>query len=314
MTVPTAPGAAPVAPTAPAKPAVQTSAPPPTTPVVDTAAELAKLDNARRAIELKERSHVVNVRKFSDEKKTIGEKLSRYEQFEKLKANAKLNPEPYFKELLGENYYDRMVELRLGGGAPTADTVAAELAKIEERVEKKFQDRDAEREKASAAASKTQLEGARRQLLSEAAEFWTTNEKEYPIFKRLGDGPRISAMLAQRIEAEYNRSERRDPDTGALLMAGRILTHKEAADLLESDLLAIAEEAAAHDKYRTKLTAKLAPPKQPPPAPGGPNQQRRTLSNDLTGTTPGRTPPVSDAERRERAIAARNAALKTPQS
>ncbi len=308
----TVPGAAPVVvptvkPTAAAP--VQTSA------VPDTAAELAKLGEARKAIELKERSHVVNVRKFSEEKKTLGQKLSAYEQYEKEKLHAKANPSAFFQKVLGDDWYNIMVEAKVNG-VPPAQLVADEIAKVEERVTKRFEDRDAEAKKTASESARQADQAARQQLHAEGLSFLEASGKDYPIFKKLGDGPRVASILAHRIESEYKRTERRDSATGQLLQPGRILTTKEAADLLESEVLALVEEAAAHEKYQPKLREKLQPSKQPPPAPGGQNQQRRTLSNDLTGSTPGRTPAVTDAERRERAINARNAhvASRAPKS
>lgn len=315
MSVPTAPGGVP-APAAPAvKPTVQTPGPAPAAPpVVDHAAELAKLDAAKRAIELKERQHVVERRKFSEqreaEKKTWGEKLSRLDSLEKMHREAKINPEGFLKSVYGDSWYDTVVAAKLNGGVPTADVLASEIARAKEEIRSEFTAKDAEREKASAEAARQAEADARQQLHSEMREFLKASGKDYPAFRAIGSEEHVATLLARRIESEYKRTERRDETSGKLLMPGKILTTKEAADLLESDLLALAEETAAHEKYQPKLREKLQP-KQPPP--GGSSQrpdpqQRRTLSNDLTGSTPGRAPAMTDAERRERALAAINAA------
>lgn len=289
----------------------------PTVPVGPTPeqikADLAKLEAARQDIQRKERQHVLERRKFSTEreaeKKTWGEKLSRLEALEKAHAQAKINPEAFLREVYGDKWYDTVVAAKLNNGIPTADVLASEISKAEERIEKKFQEREAERAKADAEAIKQRGENARRQLNAEAADFWKANEKDYPIFKRLGDEAAVTKAISQRIESEYYRTEKRDEETGELLVSGRVLTVKEAADAIESEMLAIAEEAIAHDKYKPKFQEKLAPQKQQQVVSGAPklqrpeNQQRRTLSNDLTGSTPGRQPPASPEEKRQRAIA-----------
>lgn len=292
----------PVAPTPPATA-------PPAAP--DTAGELAKLEQARRAIELKERAHVVQVRKFSEERKTLGEKLSEYESYKKEKAQAKVNPAAAAKALWGEKWFEVLSETQIHG-VPPAQLIASEIAAAEERVEQRFAKRDEESQRQAAEQRRQAEAGARQQLNHETTEFVKSNLKDYPVFKAkmFGGEDRVGALLALRIESEYKRTERRDPATGQVVSPGRILTTKEAADLLESDLLGLAEEAAAHEKYQPKLREKLQPPKPPPPAPGGLPQQRRTLSNDLTGSTPSGAPQQLTAdERRDRAIAARNAAV-----
>lgn len=282
--------------------------PPTTAPVEpkapDYAAEKAKLDAAQRAIELKERAHVQKVRKHSEEQKSWGEKLSKLNQYEKTHAQAKLNPAAFLKEIYGDNWHAIINETAVNG-VPPANLIADEVARAEERMRGEFAKRDAEAKAAQDERMKAADQAARRRLHSDNLAFLKTSGKDYPVFAKLGDEGRVATLLAQKIEAEYKRTESRDED-GVLLQPGRILTTKEAADLLESEILALAEEAAAHEKYQPKLREKLQPP---PPAPGGPPQQRRTLSNDLTGSTPPlSSPPASDAERRERALAARNAA------
>jgi hypothetical protein len=310
-------GPAPVTKTGPAvqtpgKPVTPT--PPATAPPAapEAGAELAKLEQARRAIEIKERQHVVERRKFAEEretqKKTLGEKLSRLDALEKREREAQINPEGYLKGVYGEKWFDRIMEAKTNGGVPSAEVLAHEIAKAKEEIRKELTDRDEKSKRSSVEAQRQAEAAARQQLHAEMGDFLKANGKEYPVFKRLGADEHVARLLADRIESEYNRTSRRDETSGKLLAPGKILTTKEAADLLESDILGLAEEAAAHEKYQSKLREKLQPPKPPPPAPGGSPQQRRTLSNDLTGSTPsGSAPAATDAEKREKALAARAA-------
>lgn len=284
---------------------------PPAVVVPDTG-EMAKLDAARRDIALKERQHVMQVRKFSEEKKAHEASLQKVTQIEKLQAQAKLNPEAFLKSIYGDKWYDVVVESRING-VPPAQLLADEIAKVEEKFEKKFAERDEARTKADADSQKKAIGSARRQLNLEALDFLKAKTSDYPIFAGLGGEVQVAQLLAQRIEAEYNRTEKRDAATGELLQPGRVLSTKEAADALENELLGFAEKAATSEKYRAKLQEKLQPPKQvakvaekSPQRPES-SQQRRTLSNEMTGSTPGRQPPASREERMQRAIAAYNA-------
>ncbi len=306
----TAPKAAPVAPT-----------PAPEAPEVAAArTALAKAEKLQADINKKTKEQIAERRRWDGEKKTFGEKLKAADEFAKLKSQAKLNPTAFLKSVYGDNYYDTLVESKINGNAPTADTVALELERMEERIEAKYAAREAERAKQADESQTRAVAQARRQLSAEAAEFWKANDKDYPVFHKLGDESAVANMLSQRIEAEYNRTTQRD-EAGEVLRDGRVMTMKEAADALEADILAIVDEAASHEKYQPKLRERLQPQKpsgslvRPQPQtqpsqqqPQSSQQTRRTLSNDLTGSTPGRSPPVSDADRLARSIAAYNAA------
>lgn len=275
----------------------------------------------------KNREHIIERRKWSTTQKTeregLSSKLSRLQELEKREQLAKLNPAGYLHGVYGEKWADQLREVMING-VPPADMMASEVQRLRDEFEQKLADKDTDRQKAESEASKRNVEQARRALHFEAADFYKANEKDYPIFKRLGDERAVAATLAQRIESEYHRSEKRDPETNEVVLSGKVLTAKEAADLLEADLLALAEDAVSHEKYRPKFQEKLQPAKQAATVAtsasntGGvkqqvdgkqqsSSQQRRTLTNNLTASTPGRTPALTDAERRERALAARNA-------
>ncbi len=310
-TAPVAPKAAPGAQAAPA-------APPAADPAEVTAAREA-LKAAEAKYSAKTREQITERRKWEKEKLGFGDKLKAADEYARLQKNAKLNPLATAQALWGEKYWDALTEAKINGGAPTADTVALSLEQMEEKIEAKYAAKDAERAKAAEVAQTQQVEQARRQLVAEAADFWKTGEKDYPVFKKLGDASAIANTLSQRIEAEYHRTTQRD-ESGTVLRDGRVLTVKEAADGLEQEILALVEEAASHEKYQPKLREKLQPAKasgsvvRPSQQPSSPQQQaqpeqqpRKTLSNDLTGSTQTRSPPMTREERLARAAAAYNA-------
>lgn len=295
----TGPGAsAPVQPTTPAPAA--TAAP-------DPVAEAKKYrDEGQAAWEAAEKKARVNAnesRKFASDKTGLGAKLTEYEQLKKYRADqerldsqAKLNKAAFLESKFGKDWYDQIVQERINGGAPTADTVALEVAKVEERFKGELDKRDQAAAAERAQAEQRSIENELQQFRAEATGFAKANATEYPIFKRLGDEAAIGAQLDAWIRGEHSRT-------------GKVLTFKEAADALESNMLAIAEEALGAEKYRSKLTEKLKPANTSAVG-GGPQQrsteaERRTLSNNLTATTPGQKRPYrTDEQRRADAIAA----------
>ena len=304
--------AAPITPTA-VKPTVAAVTPTPVAPaespeMVQARKMIADADAKLAAAEKVRRVHAAETRKFADEKKGIGAKLSEYDAMKKREGQAKLNKAAYLEQLYGKDWYDQIIQERLNGGAPTADTVALEVEKVREEFAKKFEEHKSEQTKAQQAQHQQQIQAELRAFNNQATEFAKANAKDYPIFERLGGEGQVGLALVQRIRAEHDRTIQRD-ESGAVTSPGKVLTLKEAADAIEADLIAIAETAFGHEKYKPKLTEKMKPAPIVSAVTGGPQLrrtevERRTLSNDLTATTPGRQPARTDDERRERAIAA----------
>lgn len=271
------------------------------------AAERAAAEKARRV-------HAVEARKFADEKKGIGAKLSEYERLvkweaeqKKLDAQAKLNKSAFLKAKFGDDWYDQVTQERISGGAPTADTVGLEVERAKEELRKEFEEREQKRLETERQTQQAQAQAELRDFHRSAADFAKANLKDFPVLEGLGDEQAIGATLVQRIRAEHDRTTVRD-ESGAITQRGRVLTMKEAAEAVENDLVAIAERAASAEKYREKLTGKLKPV-QSGVVGGAPQlrstEERRTLSNGLTATTPGQKPTYrSDEERRAAAYAA----------
>jgi hypothetical protein len=191
------------------------------------------------------------------------------------------------------------VSARLNNGAPTAGAVKTEIDKLRDEFEARLKAKDEDLEKKTAAQQQQSVEQARRQVQAEAAGFWESTGKEFPLLEGLGTPAQIAAELARRVEAAYHATTKRD-ESGRILVGGEILPLQKVAELWEGELVAVAEKAAASEKYAGRFKPKDV---------GQP--QGRTLSNDLTGTTPGqRQPPASDEERRARAVSAYLAAAR----
>lgn len=257
------------------------------------------------AAEKRARTHAVEQRKFAMEKSGLGAKLSRLAEVEKtlaerdrLDAQAKLNKSAFLKAKFGDDWYEQVTQERLNGGAPTAETVALAIEQAQEKLRKELADQAEGARKASEQAATKQLDDARASLQQEATTFLETSAKEYPIFDGIAPTA-VAQAIAQHIEGEFNRT-------------GKVLTTKEAADALEAHEVSRAERLAGLDKYRERLTAKLKPALTVPAGQGVPESgsrssgsSRRTLSNDLTASTPGqKRQPRNDEERRAAAFAA----------
>lgn len=292
--------------------ATQTQAPVPApTPVApQKSAELLaaekNLSDERRIREVmlaKQKAHLEGAAK--KEREGLGSKMSRLTELEKMHAQAKLNPEAFLKGVYGDDWYDRVVQTKLNGGVPTADVLASEVARLEEKFEARLKSRDEELAKSQVESSRAAVEQSRREQVSLAGEFWTSSEAEYPLVAGLGTAEQIAPELARRRESHYDSTSKRD-ENGRLIAHGQVIPLQKVAELWEAQLVQLAERAAGHQKYADKFAPKsvVAAPKHVD------QQQRRTLTNDLTGSTPARSAPATDIERRQRAIAAYEAKSK----
>ncbi len=234
------------------------------------------------------------------EREGLGSKMTRLAELEKERAQAKLNPEAFLKSVYGENeWYDTVISAKLNNGVPNANVLADEIARVEERVEAKWKARDEKAAADAAERSKSELAGARRQVVAEATVMWKATGADYPLISE-GRAPEdIAKQLQERMENHYFKTIQRDEE-GRVLIDGQMLPLQKVAELWEGELVALAEVAAKHPKYAAKFqpqAVKVAPQNVE-------SQPRRTLSNDLTGRTPARSAPANDFEKRARAIAA----------
>ncbi len=295
----TGPGA--VAPKAitPAAAPVAPSAPPTAKPPEVVALEAKIAESERRARIMLQRQADKLTGEAKKEREGLSAKLGRLTELEKERATAKLNKSAYLKSLYGDDWYEQVMAEKANGGAPAADVVASELARLREEFDAKLAKRDEDAKKHSETQRNQGVEQARRQLTGDAAQLWQAKASEFPLVDGLGTPEQIASELASRVEKHYLRTTKRD-DEGRILSDGEIVPLQKMAELWEAELVRLAERAAGHSKYAEKFAPK--PAVVAPKDVGQP--QRRTLSNDLTGSTPARSAPASEAERRARAIAA----------
>ncbi len=198
-------------------------------------------------------------------------------------ANAKRDPVGYLKRLYGDDWYDKMTELRLSGGKVTPELLGEAMDAKIAALEKKHED-----------AGRKQLEEQKAQVQHEAEQsFHAWKDEVHGFVKEQADTYElinhfeVHDRVTAKIQSEWVKTQ-------------KLLTPKEAADAVEKDL----EERGSKSKKFGRAPAAPAPAdKRNDPL------QRRTLSNDMTGSTAAAKPaPTSDAERRQRALAAMDAA------
>lgn len=311
MTTPVVPGA-PVTPTpaaAPTVPATPGAAPAAAAPQADAVAELAKLEQARRTLALEKRQGIAAAKKLDEQRAQLAADKTEVAQIRKLQAQARLNPRAFLQSIYGDKYKDVVLEADLNG-TPTADVVQLEIQKLKDEFEEKLATRDTKAKEAELVAVKTAAQKARADFVTECGDFLKASEVDFPALTARWSTEQIATGLAQYIEAEFNRTAKFGPD-GVMVAPGTVLTKKEAAEKLEAIEVDSAAKIAKADKYAAKFRPAAPATKDPAgPSIGGPKlqrtEQRRTLSNDLTASTSGRAPPVTPAEKRERAVAAFN--------
>jgi len=282
---PNAPAAVAVAPTAPVA------------PPEDLGQKYKALETAH---EKKTREHIIERRKWEATNKSTAEKLAKLDTLEKREAQARMNPPAFLKGIYGEQWHEVINEAKLNG-VPPGQLIAEEMQKLRDEMEAKYRARDEETLSKQEAAKEQAVEQARKSIFAESAEWYRAKASEFPILAKLGEPPVVARTISQRIEAEFHRQ-------------GKVLTTSEAAELIEAEVLDWAAEAGKHEKYKAKLqppapSSTVNPSKQQQVSSQKPAAARRSVTNDITGSTPAAKPPASDAERRARAIAASKAVM-----
>ena len=279
----------------------------PTPPVAAAPDPEAKYKALETDFQRKSREAIVERRKaaaLATESAAVKAELA---ALKKRDENARINPPAYLAELYGEKWHEMVTEAKVNGVAP-AQLVKAEMDKIREENDAKWKARD-DAEAAAREAAKTQgQQEARRSIFADSAAFYRATGKEFPILAELGGEVEVARTIAQRIESEFYRTTEKDAD-GNVTREGKVLTPAEAAELIETDVLKWVKAANGHEKYKAKLT----PPAQAATVPPSKQQQgqqlqttqvRRSLTNQITGSTSTVKPPESAKDRRERVIAA----------
>lgn len=301
--------------------AAQTPVTPPTQSAPATPDELTttreRLKSAEAAAERAKRDEIVRARQWSREKQTFGEKLKQADEYERLKREARINKGAVAQKLWGEKWRDELMAEEVNGGVPSRESVAYELEQRDRSWEEKLAAREAEQRKAQEDATQRSLQAQIKAFRAELTEEAKTKAGDYPIFGQFKTPDALGDTLMRYIQNEVDRTTQKDSETGEIVRHGRVMSFKEAAEALESDMLAIADNAFGHEKYAPKFRERLQPQKPSGTVPNvakssqsvsqgsqSVSQPRKTLSNDLTGSTPSDAPRYrSEEQRRQDALA-----------
>jgi hypothetical protein len=177
--------------------------------------------------------------------------------------------------------YESLTQQILNDGKPTADHATRALREEMDAFKREHgeaQKKAAEAEKAAILEQETAILDRFR---SDTVDFVKSKPDDYEMIG-LHDAYQDVVLL---IERQFAATQ-------------RVMSAKEAADLVESELMARAEKVAASKKIAAKAAAaKAASEKQVVPA------QRRTVSNDLAASTSSNKPALNEREAMQRALA-----------
>lgn len=235
----------------------------------------------------KEKALLVNQQKLKTQEQELEKRLVPALKFEEAKAACAENP-MLALEMLGITY-DQLTQFQLNGKMPNSTEI--KLKQLEQKL---------------AGKEKADLEAKEREEQERRNNQETANEKKIADFKiqiddyiksnsekyELTNINDASHLIFQKIEEHFHRTNK---ETGT----GILLSVEEAADAVEKFLEAQVEKNLS----AKKLAAKVAPqPKEEPKQ--TPSAQQRTISNDMTGSTPSMLPAKTERDRMNRAMAA----------
>lgn len=262
-------------------------------------------DAAFAALAAKERDLVRRQQAFTTERDAFLKEreglLTLKQREEQRRQTALRNPEPVAKELWGDDWYEKLTEYRLNGAKITPDLVAAS---VEERLNAWDQRHKDEQEK-QAAQEKERLQQEQQQTIddfrTQATDFVKGKAEEYELINLHNWHPEVY----RTIEQHYSRTAKEGTP--------KILSFKEAADLVEADLRERVEKSLGAKAFKDKYIAAKAPPQPQGEPKRETSAQPRTLSNDAFPASSIATHPegasyLSEEERFKRAIAAGEAA------
>lgn len=252
----------------------------------------AQLAKKERGLVLRQQSLKEREAKFAEREAAIAAKEERVAQFEKLKAEAKLNPIAAL-EALGLTYEDATAYV-LNDKKPTAELQARNTDDKFERWKKEQEEngkRAAEEEKKRLQA---EVEEAKANHQRECDAFVDAHKDEYELLhvnaERIWSVPAgvvVSQIIRQHWEASKKAGE------------PKLLTSKEAADMAEKYL----EETINATLATKKLQQRVEQKTQPQAEKRTDGAQPRTLTNGMA-TTSQTYAALSEDERIKRALAA----------
>ena len=256
---------------------------------IETPVEPAKkeLDSAKfAALARRERDLVGRDLDLKKKQQEYDAKIKEYDDYQNFKKSAKLDPLKAI-ESLGLSY-EEITGHMLNGNKPTTETKVEEL----ERQLKEFQEGLTKKERDALEADKEEKQKQADRYLEEFKgelnSFIDSTPEEYDLINLYDQKEEVLKVIQANLEK-----------------TGKILSNKEAADLVKDYLLEMTNKGVATKAYQAKYGAT-----SPAPQAGDKKQEidsatAKSLSNSLTanaGTS--LLPPKTERERMERALAA----------
>lgn len=238
-------------------------------------AALARKEKATREAEAK----------LSQRGKELEAREAQVKAFEEAKAN-----KDYSKaaEIIGLSY-EEWTQYLLNDNKPTPELQAKDALSEVEKLRNELAEKEKKAEEDRKKAAEEEYNQTVIEFKQEVNDFLLTNKAEYELIATTGTQEVVLAVIEQHFQAT---SKEGNP---------KVLSIKEAADLVEADLLEKAKKAAAI----SKVLAKPTPPsgtkeeiKQPTSA-----QQPRTLTSTMTSSSGPSSPALTEEDRIKRALA-----------
>lgn len=256
---------------------------PPKTPQNATeAAEQQKQRDAQRFATMARKERALFAKQEANKAKEaeLNKKWQDVQDFEKKLSSIQTNPGGVLAKALGPDWYEKIVEYKLNGGQPTPAQVAQE-------VDEKLAAFKADQIKEAEVRQKQEHESAMADFRNEVKDFVTQNQAEY----ELTSIQQAHNLVVWTIEENFRRTR-------------KVLSVKEAADLVEQHLVEQHKKLSAAKKLQSHPASSVVPVATPPAEPAPP----RTLSNGMTASTPSLSLPAkTEKERIRRALAALDA-------
>ena len=221
-------------------------------------------------------------KKFASQQAELEQLRAATKKAADFRTRVKLTPLEALQEEYGLSY-EAITEAKLNGGKPTGPWAAArELREEVTTLRQTQEERFAQMRKEQADARESEQREAMEAFRSDCEAFVDGNEEAFPLIASLG----AKSLVAQEIEREYDAS-------------GKRLSYQAAAESVEKQL---DENIEKGQQARAKKLAAKTPQETSAPGKQTPAAQPRTLSNELTGSTPRTTSSDSEADRMRRAV------------
>lgn len=274
-------------------------------PVASPAASPDSKDDRFAKLAAKESAIVAKELEIKAERERLAADRAEVERLKALKAGAKLRPLHAVKEALGLSF-EELQQAALNNGAATPEVV---VATVQEKLDE-FEAKQAAKAKAEQDAQAARHQANHARALSQWKKDVVDTVKadaSYELISVFG----AQDAVHQKIESHFEATCEKD-DAGNITRPGVLLSTKEAADIVESEFVERVKKAQASKKFQPQPVAKATPP------PGSPVDgkrsdvvQPRTISNDMTVSTPAAFPSAhSEDEAFSRALAILNGAKK----